>query len=142
MSASGRTLRQHVIGTFQCPSDRPDVIPHSEEFDTGPRGAAVCNFFGHAGHVGGSPGSMNAPCIHSYYETYRPFAGNGGFSNPDGGRTPNPAGVFARHGVPGDRKGDAALFSLVPERTRRKRMPLVVALGTGPCGTGIPNELD
>ena len=108
MSASGRTLRQHVIGTFQCPSDRPDVIPHSEEFDTGPRGAAVCNFFGHAGHVGGSPGSMNAPCIHSYYETYRPFAGNGGFSNPDGGRTPNPAGVFARHGVPGDRKGDAA----------------------------------
>jgi prepilin-type processing-associated H-X9-DG protein len=94
----GRPLRQHVIGTFQCPSDRPGVIPDSDEFAPNARSAAVCNYFGHAGHIGSSPGNPNAPCIQNYVQTHRPFTGDGGFTNPDGGRQPNPAGVFARDG--------------------------------------------
>jgi prepilin-type N-terminal cleavage/methylation domain-containing protein/prepilin-type processing-associated H-X9-DG protein len=97
-SIGGVPLRQHVIGTYQCPSDRPGLIPDAAEFATGVRGNAVCNYFGHAGHTGNSPGHPEVPCTQNYYTTYRPFAGTGGFTNPDGGLVPNPAGVFARDG--------------------------------------------
>jgi prepilin-type N-terminal cleavage/methylation domain-containing protein/prepilin-type processing-associated H-X9-DG protein len=97
-SIGGVPLRQHVIGTYQCPSDRPGLIPDAAEFVPGVRGNAVCNYFGHTGHTGNSPGHPEVPCTQNYYTTYRPFAGTGGFTNPDGGLVPNPAGVFARDG--------------------------------------------
>jgi prepilin-type N-terminal cleavage/methylation domain-containing protein/prepilin-type processing-associated H-X9-DG protein len=96
-SIGGRQLRTHVISTFQCPSDAPGLIPNTDEFNPNARGSAVCNYFGNAGHTGSSPGNQASPCTQSYYATYRPFTGNGGFSN-GAGTIPNPAGVFARDG--------------------------------------------
>jgi prepilin-type N-terminal cleavage/methylation domain-containing protein len=103
-SIGGKELRQHVIGTFQCPSDAPGLIPNSSDFTTTVRGAAVCNYFGNAGNAGHVPGNPNSSCTQSYYNTFKPFASNGGFSNPNGCGSvngcvkPNPAGCFARDG--------------------------------------------
>jgi prepilin-type N-terminal cleavage/methylation domain-containing protein len=97
-SIGGQQLRQNVISTFQCPSDAGGVLPDSAEFASTTRGNAVCNYFGNAGNQVGSPGSPATPCPNSWFTTFRPFTGNGGFSNPNGGIIPNPAGLFARDG--------------------------------------------
>jgi prepilin-type N-terminal cleavage/methylation domain-containing protein len=97
-SVGGKQLREHVISTFQCPSDAGGVIPDSVDFQAAARGSAVCNYFGNAGNSVGTPGNQASPCPNSYFTTFRPFAGNGGFVNPNGGSFPNPAGLFARDG--------------------------------------------
>jgi len=104
----GRPLSQHVISTFQCPSDIGGVIPNSPDFATGVAGSAVCNYFGNAGWsqgaLGGSPGNPDSPCTNNYFFTYRPYSGLGGFvdsngcGNPNGCPRPKPAGLFARCG--------------------------------------------
>jgi prepilin-type N-terminal cleavage/methylation domain-containing protein len=93
-----RQLRQHVISTFQCPSDAAGVIADSADVLAELRGNAVCNYFGNAGNSIPTPGNQASPCPNSYFTTFRPFAGDGGFVNPNGGRFPNPAGLFARDG--------------------------------------------
>jgi prepilin-type N-terminal cleavage/methylation domain-containing protein len=110
----GRPLREHVISTFQCPSDIGGVIPNSPDFATLPppgsnlAGVAVCNYFGNAGWsqgaLGGSPGNSASPCTNTYFVTYRPYSGLGGFLDTNGCNSssgcarPNPAGLFARIG--------------------------------------------
>jgi prepilin-type N-terminal cleavage/methylation domain-containing protein len=100
----GKELRRHVIGTFQCPSDAPGLVPTSNDFTTTVRGIAVCNYFCNAGATGNSPGSTGSPCTQSYYDTFKPFTGSGGFRDPQGCTSasgcalPNPAGCFARDG--------------------------------------------
>ncbi len=96
-SVGGKQLRQHVMSTFQCPSDAPGLIPDTTEYNAAVRGNAVCNYYGNAGQPGSGNNSA-APCVQSYYNTYKPFTGNGGFTNPNGGAKPNPAGIFARDG--------------------------------------------
>jgi prepilin-type N-terminal cleavage/methylation domain-containing protein len=103
-SIGGKQLRQHVIGSFQCPSDAPGLIPGPPEFTGTVAGNAVCNYFGNAGQAGSSPGNPDSPCTQSYYNTFKPFAGNGPFRNPNGCSNangcplPNPVGCFARDG--------------------------------------------
>jgi prepilin-type N-terminal cleavage/methylation domain-containing protein len=116
-SIGGRPLRQHVISTFQCPSDIAGVIPNSPDFATGFAGYAVCNYFGNAGWAaggtntnGGSPGNPDSPCTQDYYMRFKPFPAsppamsNGGFVDTNGCGSasgclrPKPAGLFARCG--------------------------------------------
>lgn len=99
-SIGGLRVDRHVISTFQCPSDKPGLIEDSADYNGGVRGTAVCNYFGNAGNPGSSPGNPDSPCSHTYYSTYRPFTGNGGFFNASAGTGTkvNPAGVFARDG--------------------------------------------
>ena len=107
-SIGGRLLVQHVISTFQCPSDIGGVIPNSTDFASGYAGYAVCNYFGNAGWSaggsGGSPGNPDSPCPNTYFVTYRPYSGLGGFVDTNGCGSasgcvrPNPAGLFARCG--------------------------------------------
>ena len=113
-----------MISTLQCPSDKTGLIDASPNFSTAAVGSAICNYFGHTGHAGGSPGNPDAPCTQSYYTSYRPFTGNGGFNNGSAGSgtKPNPAGVFARDGNY-FRTSDKTYSEQTPVRTAtRKQM--------------------
>jgi len=92
-----------VISTFQCPSDLGGAIPNSADFAANFSGRAVCNYYGNCGQPA-SGSNPNCPCTNTYYTTYKPFTGTGGFTFPNGCSSasgcakPNPAGLFSRTG--------------------------------------------